>query len=94
VLRRTHSAFPTASLTEVYGATELSPLATVLPHEEALLESPRVRSCGRPVVGCEIRILNPDGEEVDAGAVGEVVVRGPNVMMGYWGTRPSRQRPF
>ncbi|TNF91079.1 MAG: AMP-dependent synthetase [Gammaproteobacteria bacterium] len=84
VLRRAHSAFPTARLSELYGATELSPLCTVLIGEENLLEEPLARSCGRPVVGCEILILNIDGEPVEQGSVGEVVVRGPNVMQGYW----------
>jgi long-chain acyl-CoA synthetase len=84
VLRRTHSAFPTARLTELYGATELSPLCTVLTGEEQLLDLPRARSCGRPVVGTEILVLNIDGDPVEQGAVGEVVVRGPNVMQGYW----------
>ena len=84
VLRRTHSAFPSAQLAEVYGATELSPLATVLVGEEVLLDSPRARSCGRPMVGNAVRILNIDGQDVARGQVGEVVVRGPNVMQGYW----------
>jgi len=84
VLRRTHSAFPTAQLNEVYGATELSPLTTVLIGEEKIIDDELARSCGRPVVGNEIRILNIDGAEVEPGSVGEVVVRGPNVMQGYW----------
>jgi long-chain acyl-CoA synthetase len=84
VLRRTHSAFPTAQLGEVYGATELSPLCTVLMHEELLIDSPRARSCGQPVVGNFVQILNVDGSPVARGEVGEVVVRGPNVMQGYW----------
>ena len=84
VLRRTHSAFPTAELNEVYGATELSPLTTVLIGEQHIMDDDRARSCGRPVVGNDIQILNIDGEAVETGAVGEVVVRGPNVMQGYW----------
>ncbi|MEZ5550800.1 MAG: AMP-binding protein [Pseudomonadales bacterium] len=84
VLRRTHKAFPTAVLVEVYGATELSPLCTVLVGEEKLLDSPVVRSCGQPVTGDLIDILSLDGEPVAPGSVGEVVVRGANVMMGYW----------
>ncbi|HEY5645324.1 MAG TPA: AMP-binding protein [Pseudomonadales bacterium] len=84
VLRRAHASFPAARLMELYGATELSPLCTVLDAEESLLDDPRARSCGRPVVGDEIRILNVDGKPVEQGSVGEVVVRGPNVMLGYW----------
>ncbi|MDP6182202.1 MAG: AMP-binding protein [Gammaproteobacteria bacterium] len=84
VLRRSHSAFPGARLIEVYGATELSPLATMLDGEEQLMDQPQARSCGRAIPGNEVRILNTEGEEVARGEVGEVVVRGPNVMQGYW----------
>jgi long-chain acyl-CoA synthetase len=84
VLRRCHQAFPSARLVEVYGATELSPLATALLGEETLLDDSRCRSCGQPILGNELRILNPDGIDVVRGEVGEVVVRGPNVMQGYW----------
>lgn len=84
VLRRTHSAFPTAELVEVYGATELSPICTILKNEQELIDSPLARSCGRPAIGTEINILDPKGNAVDVGEIGEVVVRGPNVMLGYW----------
>ncbi|GJM12599.1 MAG: fatty-acid--CoA ligase [Pseudohongiella sp.] len=84
VLRRTHSAFPTAELVEVYGATELSPICTILTNEQQLIDSPLSRSCGRPVLGNEINILEPEGMLLPAGEIGEVVVRGPNVMQGYW----------
>ena len=84
VIKRTRSAFPTAGLVEVYGATELSPLATILVDEELLIDDPRARSCGQPVLGNEIRICDEGGEEVACGEVGELVVRGTNVMVGYW----------
>jgi len=84
VVRRTASAFPTAELIEIYGATELSPLTTALRDEQNLLDSPRARSCGQSIPGTDVRILDTEGNEVPAGEVGEVVVRGPNVMVGYW----------
>ena len=84
VLRRTHTAFPAAELVEVYGATELSPICTILTNEQELIDSPLARSCGRPAIGNEINILAPNGDELPAGEIGEVVVRGPNVMQGYW----------
>ena len=84
VVRRTILAFPQAELMEVYGATELSPLATALPGEHLLVDHARARSCGQAIVGNEIRILDTGGAELPRGEVGEVVVRGPNVMVGYW----------
>ena len=84
VLRRTQEAFPNAELVEVYGATELAPIATILREEGRLLGQDRARSCGRPAPGVGLRILDPDGKEQARGEVGEVVVSGPNVMRGYW----------
>ncbi len=84
VVRRVHAAFPTADLIEVYGSTELSPLATVLTGEQHLVDGARAQSCGRPTPGVEVCIRNADGTESPRGEVGEVVVRGPNVMQGYW----------
>ncbi len=84
VIRRAASAFPGAELAEVYGATELSPLATCLRHEQDLVDSPRARSCGQPIPGIELLVLDEDGRECEPGRVGEVTVNGPNVMAGYW----------
>jgi long-chain acyl-CoA synthetase len=84
ILRRSCAAFPSSDFAEIYGATELSPLATLLVGERALLEHARARSCGRPVIGCELRIVDLEGRTMPRGSVGEVVVRGPQVMMGYW----------
>jgi long-chain acyl-CoA synthetase len=84
VVRRTVMAFPGAEMVHVYGATELSPLTTVLRHEQRWLDHERARSCGQSIVGSEVRILAPDGHEVPRRQVGEVVVRGPHVMRGYW----------
>ncbi len=84
VLRRTHAAFPTAELVHVYGATELSPLTTALRNEQDLLDHDRSRSCGQSIPGTDVRIFGADGVELPRGEVGEVVVRGPNVMVAYW----------
>ena len=53
-------------------------------HEEQRLDGPRAKSCGQPAPGVDLRIVDADGRPVAAGEVGEVVVRGPNVMAGYW----------
>lgn len=67
---------------QVYGATETGPTAIALRFEHA---EERLGSCGKPVPHCELRLVDPDGREVAAaGATGEVAVRGPNVLRGYW----------
>ena len=83
-LRRTHQAFPGARLLHIYGATETAPIATTLLGVEDVLDTPRARSCGQPAVGVDVEVRGPDGTRVAAGDVGEVVVRGPNVMGAYW----------
>ncbi|MCZ6875077.1 MAG: long-chain fatty acid--CoA ligase [bacterium] len=84
VVRRAHMAFPEAELVHVYGATELAPLATALRNEENLLDSDLARSCGPAVAGVDVRVFDPTGNELPSGDIGEVVVRGPNIMLGYW----------
>jgi long-chain acyl-CoA synthetase len=83
-LRRAHRAFPNAELLHIYGATETSPIATLMPHEERLLDTARAKSCGQPAVGVDVAVLDNDGARCPQHAVGELAVRGPNVMFGYW----------
>jgi long-chain acyl-CoA synthetase len=83
-LRRAHAAFPDAELLHIYGATETSPIATLLKGEERLLDAPQARSCGQPAVGVAVGILDANGVQAAPGTVGEVVIRGDNVMAGYW----------
>ncbi|HVM65500.1 MAG TPA: AMP-binding protein, partial [Acidimicrobiales bacterium] len=83
-LKRAHRAFPGAELLHIYGATETSPIATLLPHEERVLETPRARSCGQPARGVEVAVISPSGDRLPTGEVGELAVRGANVMAGYW----------
>jgi len=83
-LRRTRQAFPGAELLHVYGTTETTPITTLLPHEERILDTPLVRSCGQPAVGVEIRVIDTSRADVPRGTVGEIAVRSPSVMAGYW----------
>ncbi|MDM0043773.1 long-chain fatty acid--CoA ligase [Variovorax dokdonensis] len=77
---------PHASFCQLYGMTELSPVVTVLPAWCHRPDQPRDRrrSAGRPVPIAEVRIVAPDGNPVPTGTVGEIAVRGPMVMDGYW----------
>ena len=84
-LRRAHAAFPDAELMHLYGTTETAPIATVLPHEERLLDSDQIRSCGQPAIGVEVAVIDATSDaRLPTGTVGEVAIRGENVMAGYW----------
>jgi long-chain acyl-CoA synthetase len=83
-LRRTRQAFPGAELLHVYGTTETTPITTLLPHEEHVLDTPLIRSCGRPAIGVEMRVVDDDLADLPPRAVGQIAVRSPSVMAGYW----------
>lgn len=68
------------ALTEGYGLTETSPVVTV----NFIRESGKPGSIGKPIPGVEVKIFDYEDREVPQGMVGEIVVRGPNVMKGYY----------
>ena len=87
LLRRTDATLE-VDLTQGYGMTELSGNAVFLDaadHRRGLDKDPSVlTAAGRPGPGVAIRVVSSDdGSEVDPGAVGEVTVSGPQVMLGY-----------
>ncbi|MGO4761696.1 long-chain-fatty-acid--CoA ligase [Cupriavidus sp. 2KB_3] len=87
LLARTRAAFPNVEFAQGYGMTELAPVATLLGpefHNEAGQASGKMHSVGRPAPMVEVKIVDPQGHEVPRGTVGEIAVRGPNVMLGYW----------
>ena len=83
VLRKARAILPNARFTQAYGMTELAPIATLLTAEDH--DNPALtRSCGRPAVHAEVRVVDFDDVELPLGQVGEIVVRGDHVMTGYW----------
>ena len=73
---------------QAFGMTELSPIATTMgyaDHLRAMEGFPELlQSIGRAITGTEIRIVDEDDSPVANGVIGEIVVRGPQVMKGYW----------
>lgn len=87
VLIRAMAALPGVEFVQAYGMTELAPLAAINPayyHSVEGRKLGKLRAAGRASFCTEIRIVDSDGKEVPRGTVGEVAVRGPNVMQGYW----------
>jgi acyl-CoA synthetase (AMP-forming)/AMP-acid ligase II len=83
VLGRAMKALPNCRFTQLYGMTELAPVATVLTPAEHDDPSRR-RSAGRAAPHAEVRVVGPDDVELPRGQVGEIVCRGSHVMLGYW----------
>ena len=73
-------------LTQAWGLTETSPAACINPNDE-----PFNGSIGLPISSTEIAIKDDAGNDLPLGQIGEICVRGPQVMRGYW-NRPGRDR--
>ncbi|MEM6580652.1 MAG: long-chain fatty acid--CoA ligase [Pseudomonadota bacterium] len=76
--------WPTIALVQAYGQTELAPVVTMLSREDHVRGSQRLKSAGRPTAVNEVRIVAEDGSDAPQGTSGEIVVRGPHSMIGYW----------
>jgi long-chain acyl-CoA synthetase len=70
---------PGVEVREGYGCTETSALISAQPPDER-----RLGSVGKPVPGVTVRIAGPDGSDLPTGRDGEICVRGPVLMTGYW----------
>ena len=68
-------------LVQVYGSTETCPIAVYLKAEDARR---KVGSTGKAAARCALRLVDGNGMDVLPGASGEILVRGDNVMIGYW----------
>lgn len=68
-------------LAQIYGSTETCPIAVCLKAEDA---KRKAGSAGKAAAHCDLRIIDDLGQDVAQGATGEILIRGPNVMSGYW----------
>ena len=72
------------SFQHLYGMTENLGMVTCLPNKYHTADSGKLRSCGLPYAGVDVKIVDPEGAEVGAGEVGEIVARTPWSMRCYW----------
>jgi long-chain acyl-CoA synthetase len=68
-----------APLLEGYGLTETSPVVSINPYE-----APVQGTVGVPLIETEFKLVDMDGKDLPAGEAGELCIRGPQVMQGYW----------
>ena len=81
LLRTMSDTFPGAMSIALFGQTEMSPVTCVLHGRDALR---KLGSVGRPIASVSARVVTPDMRDVAPGEVGEIVYRGPGMMLGYW----------
>ncbi|MEL7022452.1 MAG: AMP-binding protein [Pseudomonadota bacterium] len=70
-----------SALIQAYGLTETSPGAVINPFVD---DAEFTGSIGLPISSTEVAILDDDGNHLDIGEIGEICIRGPQVMQGYW----------
>ena len=81
VLRELAERLPKVRLWNLYGQTEIAPLATMLGPDDQLRKP---GSCGRAVLNVETRVVDEAMHDVAPGEVGEIVHRSPHLMLGYF----------
>lgn len=104
VIQKAIEAFPGVSFINAFGQTETaSTIAMLGPEDHDLSGSPEERekklkrlasSIGRPLPDVEVRIIDEEGNPLPPGVVGEIVVRGPRIMSGYWQDSEKTARAF
>ncbi|MFI9508003.1 long-chain-fatty-acid--CoA ligase [Nocardia sp. NPDC052566] len=83
LLRQALSDFD-AEFAQIYGLTETGNTAICLPPADHLPGTTRSAAAGRPYPGVGVKVIDGAGQELPSGAVGEVCLRTPAAMLGYW----------
>ena len=69
---------------QVYGLTETNGAVTFLSPEDHDPSKEKLRSCGKPGHGTEIKVVDEEGKDLPVGEVGEIIIKSGNNMKGYW----------
>jgi fatty-acyl-CoA synthase len=91
VLKELAARLPKVRLWNLYGQTEIAPLATMLGPDDQLRKP---GSCGRAVTNVETRVVDEQMRDVAPGDVGEIVHRSPHLMLGYFHDDERSQAAF
>ena len=87
-IKKTIETFPNVEIAQGYGLTETAPLLSMLDHKSQVRalnskDQKHLKSCGQPLEGVDIKIVDEQNNELPSGWVGDIVVRGDNVFGGY-----------
>jgi long-chain acyl-CoA synthetase len=91
LVHRTRQLLPKVKLIQVYGLSETGFLTGLQDQEHT---EDKLMSCGRPCPGVDLQVTDISGKQVDPGQAGELVVRGANVMRGYWNSLEETNEAF
>jgi long-chain acyl-CoA synthetase len=91
LVHRTRELLPKVKLIQVYGLSETGFLTGLQDQEHT---EDKLMSCGRPCPGVDLLVRDASGKQVEAGEVGELIVRGANVMRGYWNNPEETAEAF
>ena len=91
LVHRTRELLPKVKLIQVYGLSETGFLTGLQDHEHT---EDKLMSCGRPCPGVDLQVTDTSGKQVEPGQSGELIVRGANVMRGYWNNHEETAEAF
>jgi long-chain acyl-CoA synthetase len=91
LVRRLEQVFPDASPSNGYGLTETSALAT---GNTGVDYQRKPDSVGPPLPVSDVRVVGEDGNDVPLGEIGELWMRGPNIVKGYWNKPEASEQTF
>jgi long-chain acyl-CoA synthetase len=91
LVRRTRELLPKVKLIQVYGLSETGFLTGLQDQEHT---EDKLMSCGRPCPGVDLQVTDTSRKQVEPGEAGELIVRGANVMRGYWNNSLETDKAF
>jgi len=89
-IRKFRELFPGVKIFSMYGLTECKRVSYLPPADI----DRKALSVGKAIPNCEVKIVDKEGREVPPGEVGELIVRGSNVMQGYWNDQVLTQKAY